>query len=198
MLGLLVDLRSQGDGELARRIMDARGRPDRAAEAELWRRFAPRVRLYGLRHLRREDEAEDLAQRVLLMTIEKLRAADVREPDRIGSFILGCARLTSRRARRKERDFASTSDIELPAAIESLALDTLVLRERLKGCFEALAERERTILVSTYYAEQPAAEVARTLGLSTVNVRVVRHRSLAKLRNCIEERVVEPMREEIS
>ena len=43
-----------------------------AAEAELYRRFAPRVRLYGLRHLRDEDEARDLSQQVMLLVIEKL------------------------------------------------------------------------------------------------------------------------------
>jgi RNA polymerase sigma-70 factor, ECF subfamily len=33
---------------------------DREAEAELLRRMAPRIRLYGLRHLRNEHVAEDL------------------------------------------------------------------------------------------------------------------------------------------
>jgi RNA polymerase sigma-70 factor (ECF subfamily) len=40
------------DSELARRIVAAGTRHDAAAEAELCRRFAPRIRLYGLRHLR--------------------------------------------------------------------------------------------------------------------------------------------------
>ena len=37
-------------------------------------RLAPRVRLYGLRHLRDPQAAADLAQQVLLMTLERLRA----------------------------------------------------------------------------------------------------------------------------
>jgi hypothetical protein len=61
------------DAHLARRVI-ASG-PDGAEpeEAELYRRFAPRVRLYGLRHLGDEHAAADLVQRVLLLTIEKLR-----------------------------------------------------------------------------------------------------------------------------
>jgi RNA polymerase sigma-70 factor (ECF subfamily) len=39
------------DGALARRVAAAGATPDSAAEAELYRRLAPRVRLYGLRHL---------------------------------------------------------------------------------------------------------------------------------------------------
>ena len=34
-----------------------------AAESELYRRFAPRVRLYGLRHLRDEDAARGWSSR---------------------------------------------------------------------------------------------------------------------------------------
>src|SRR5687767_10700647 len=68
----------QHDAELARRIAEAAPGMAREAEAELYRRLAPRVRLYGLRHLRDEQAAADLAQQVLLMTIEKLRAGELR------------------------------------------------------------------------------------------------------------------------
>ena len=90
-----------------------RGRraPDAAAEAELYRRLAPRVRLYGLRHLRDRHAAADLVQQVLLMTLERLRAGKLREPERIASFVLGMCRMAvlemrrgTRRARGAARD----------------------------------------------------------------------------------------------
>ena len=60
------------DGELVRLI--AAGAADApAAEAELCRRFAPRIRLYGLRHLRDEDRARDLVQAVLLAVLQAAR-----------------------------------------------------------------------------------------------------------------------------
>jgi len=43
---------------------------DLEAEAELFQRMAPRIRLYGLRHLRNAHAAEDLAQQVCLTTLE--------------------------------------------------------------------------------------------------------------------------------
>ena len=65
------------------------------------------MRLYGLKHLRDEAAADDLAQQVLLVTIERLRAGEVRNPDEIGSFILGTSRMladsTQRKTRRRER-----------------------------------------------------------------------------------------------
>jgi hypothetical protein len=68
------------DASLARRIAAAHPGTDAEAEGALYRRLAPRVRLYGLRHLRDGPAAADLMQQVMLMTLEKLRAGDVRQP----------------------------------------------------------------------------------------------------------------------
>jgi RNA polymerase sigma-70 factor (ECF subfamily) len=79
------------DAELAGRVRGG----DRAAEAELFRRLAPRVRLYGLRHLRDPAASDDLVQDVLLMTFDSLRAGKVREDERLASYVLGtCRRMT--------------------------------------------------------------------------------------------------------
>ena len=71
------------DGELVRRIGLG---PDAVAEAGLFDRMAPRIRLYGLRHLRDRDAAEDLVQNVLIVTLEALRAGRLREGDRLARF----------------------------------------------------------------------------------------------------------------
>src|ERR1044071_1532998 len=78
------------DSDLAQRIAAPRGDAD--AEAELCRRFAPRIRLYGLRHLRSAAGAADLVQDVLLMTLTKLRAGALRDSGKLASFILGTCR----------------------------------------------------------------------------------------------------------
>ncbi len=184
------------DGALARRIAGAGGatreRPDAAAEAELYRRLAPRVRLYGLRHLRDRTAAADLAQQVLLMTIERLRAGEVREPERIASFVLGAARMTAMEMQRGERRreellgtwapaFAGATEGEAVEMAEPLVLD----RDRLAGCLEGLAERERSVVVLSFFADKPADEVGAELGITGGNVRVIRHRALGRLRDCM-------------
>jgi RNA polymerase sigma-70 factor (ECF subfamily) len=176
------------DAELARRVAAARARPDGTAEGELCRRLAPRIRLYGLRHLRDPHAAQDLVQQVLLATLERLRAGKVREPERIVSFVLGMCRMTvleiRRGARRRETLLATYGDApEAVDAPEPLALDA----GRLAGCLEALAERERSVVTLTFLAEKPAEEVARALGLTAGNVRVIRHRALGRLRACMGE-----------
>ena len=172
------------EAELARRVAAAGERVDAQAEAELCRRLARRVRLYGLRHLRDAQAAADLVQTVMLTTLERLRAGEVREPDKIASFVLGMCRMTvleiRRGTRRREALLAAYWDAE--EAYEPPALET----ERLAGCLEALAERERSVVLLSFFADKAAGEVAAELGLSAGNVRVIRHRALGRLRECME------------
>ena len=85
------------DAELVRLIGSG---DDREAEAELFRRMAPRIRLYGLRHLRDEHASDDLTQQVLITTLEALRAGRLREPEKLASFVLGTCRMTVLNLRR--------------------------------------------------------------------------------------------------
>src|SRR5678815_1702422 len=139
------------DGELARRIA---GPPDggaQPAEAELYRRFAPRVRLYGRRHLRDEAAAQDLAQDVLLIAIERLRAGAVRNPDEIGSFILSTARLTATTRKRTDTRRTRLGD-QLPVteAIDADFVDAVDL-PRMAQCLNTLEAHARQVIVLTYY-----------------------------------------------
>ena len=179
-------LASPEDGALARRIAAAGASLDAAAEAELCRRLAPRIRLYGLRHLRDRHAAADLVQQVLLMTLERLRAGKLRDPDRVASFALGTSRMVvlemRRGAWRREELLAAYGDSEAVfEAPEPMALDP----DRLAGCLEALAERERSVVVLTFFSDKPADEVGAELGIAAGNVRVIRHRALGKLRACM-------------
>src|SRR5262249_53236000 len=56
---------------------------------------------------------------------------------------------------------------------------------RLRRCLEVLPERERTIVLLSFYDERSAADVGGGVGLSAANVRVVRHRSIEWLRRCL-------------
>jgi len=58
--------------------------------------------------------------------------------------------------------------------------------DRLRRCLERLSERERSVVVLSFYAERRSAEIASEVGLSAANVRVVRHRALVRLRGCME------------
>jgi RNA polymerase sigma-70 factor (ECF subfamily) len=171
------------DAELALRIGTG---TDREAEAELFRRMAPRIRLYGLRHLRDPHASDDLTQQVMITTLEALRAGRLREPGKLASFVLGACRMTvlelRRGAQRKQRLLDQFGqDLLAPAPPPLPHLD----RERLARCMEGLKERERAVVVMTFYDEQTGADVAGFLGVSEANVRVIRHRAIRDLRACM-------------
>lgn len=179
------------DGALAACVSEGRG-ADREAEAELCRRFALRIRLYGLRHLGDAAGAADLIQDVLMVVLERLRRGTLREPERLASFVLGTCRqavLDRRRgAARRDAllgrfgDGLATAEAALPA------LDV----ERLDRCMDGLPPRERAVLQLTFYAERSGEEIARELDTTAGNVRVVRHRAVAHLRACMGAEEVAP------
>ena len=170
------------DADLALRI----GHGDQEAEAEVCRRMAPRIHLYGLRHLRSAPAADDLVQQVLLAMLEALRARRVRDLNKLPHFVLGTCRMTvvglRRSASRQERLLAEFGSALVPAQPTAPQLDD----DQLARCVQALNERERSVVVLTFYDEQTAAETAAFLGTSESNVRVIRHRAIRQLRSCME------------
>lgn len=171
------------DAELVRQIGSGN---DGEAEAEFCRRMRPRIRLYGLRHLRDEYAADDLAQQVLLIVLEALRAGRLRQPEKLAAFVLGTCRMAMLNLRRgtqiKER-LLKQFGAGLPAAAPPPV--PFLDRDRLERCVQNLSERERTVVVMTFYDEQTGADVATFLGVSEANVRVIRHRAIHQLRKCM-------------
>lgn len=171
---------------LARRITGGPPGSTDAEEAELYRRFAPRVRLYGRRHLRNDAAGDDLAQDVLLLTIERLRAGEVRQPEEIGSFILGTSRMMAHSQRRVARRRGALAVRFMETAVETAPSSMSTLdTPRVAACLRALAERDRLVVLLTFYAELEAPRIAADLGVSPGAVRAIRHRAMARLRDCV-------------
>jgi RNA polymerase sigma-70 factor (ECF subfamily) len=176
------------DAHLARRIAD--GGPDgRTAEEELCRRFSVRIRLYGRRHLRDDQAADDLVQLVLVRVLEALRSGRVENPQAIASFVLGTCRNVTwdlRRAERRQRLIESEA-LAIPAVVSPPAMSEHDIVQ-LFMCMQQLPERDSQVIRMTFMEDRDTDEVARRLGLTEGNVRVVRHRAIAKLHDCMEER----------
>ena len=179
------------DGVLAREIAETDAGTATAAEAELYRRFAPRVRLYGLKHLSSRDAAEDLAQQVMLLVITRLRAGEVRDPDQIASFVLGTSRMMTNSQRRNEHRRAELhARFAVRDAVVDARSEAALDRDRIAPCLAAIRERDRAILLLTFYADKSTNAIADALGTTAGAIRVSRHRALASMRDCIEARRV--------
>jgi RNA polymerase sigma-70 factor (ECF subfamily) len=175
-----------GYGELVRSVA-AGGSSARDAETAVCREFAPRIRLYGLRHLRDEDRAADLVQVVLMATIEALRAGRVEEPEHLDRFVLGICRNTVHRLRDGDARVVSrpNEEIDLGSVMpDTERLDTVALFR----CIAALDSKPRAVLYLTFQHEESSEEIATKLGTTTANVRVLRHRAVAQVRACLDSK----------
>src|SRR5688572_19777958 len=98
-------MRELSDAELALAMASSAG--SNPAEAELYRRFAPRIELYGRRHLGSHAAAKDLVQEVLLEVVEAVRNQRLQNPASLAAFVLGTCRNVTwdvyRSERRRER-----------------------------------------------------------------------------------------------
>ena len=91
---------------------------------------------------------------------------------------------TERKARRREHLTAlfHAPELYVEPVVES---DDISVVER---CLHVLSERDRRVLVLTFYAEKTSGEIADELGVTGTVVRVARHRALERLRECVQLR----------
>jgi len=163
----------------------------REAERGLCRRYAPRIRLYGLRHLRDEERARDLVQTVLLAVLQAAREGKVRAPEQLVRFVLGTCRNAVLRVREIDRRAEPATDEVLVAAAGTEAPRDPVNAAVLLRCLGSLGDRARRVLELSFHEELESDEVATRLALTRGNVRVIRHRALAALRACLDAPVRE-------
>ena len=154
-------------------------------EAEIGARFADPIRAFCRRHGASEADAADLVQQALLVTLQALREGRVRDLGRLDGFVFGTCRQLVRSLRRgaarRAAVLAALPDegASLPVERDSREIARL---ERVLG---AMPDRARRILLWTFCEGRSAEEIARDLGTSSENVRVIRHRSLRSLRRAL-------------
>jgi RNA polymerase sigma-70 factor (ECF subfamily) len=169
------------------RAVDLHGERERERERELCGTYAGRIRSYGMRHLRDRVLADDLVQLVLLAVVQALRAGRVEAVERLDAYVFGTARnicMDLRRGDARLRRVAEQAARELPASY--LPAWEAVDRGRLQDCLGALEPRDRAVIIATFIEDRDSDEIGATLQLSAGNVRVIRHRALARLRDCVE------------
>lgn len=165
---------------------------ERQAEEVLCERFAPAVRAFARRRLRGVDAIEEFTQDVLLLLVEAVRAGRVEQGERVGGFVLGiCRNLAFDRARQQERREALWQAYGV--VLESVSVQA-VEREpyqvaHLEDCLSQLSRRARDVVRLGFVEARGHDEVAAELNITPQNARVMRHRTLASLRECMSKRM---------
>ncbi len=179
-------VRTLENGALVRQIA-ARLADAPVAEAELCRRFSPRAQLYGLKHLRHPEQARDLAQAVMVAVLLAARESKILDASRLDRFVLGTCRNVASRMREVDAQARPTEATELEALAGAAPGLELIDQKALYGCLRQLDERGRRVVYLAFHEQASTEEIATGLGTTAGNVRVLRHRAVAQLRECLDD-----------
>jgi RNA polymerase sigma factor (sigma-70 family) len=161
---------------------------DRAAEALLVERYGPAIRRFLGRRVFSPTAVDDLFQDSFVVAISRLRDGRVRAADRLGCFMIGIARrlvLSYLRRKAKPRTLVRSpdgllSDDTSPEQAAEREIVRGLVGARLRGMELA---RDREALVRRYLLEEDTGTIARELGVSPGEVRVVLCRARRRLRS---------------
>jgi RNA polymerase sigma-70 factor, ECF subfamily len=168
-------------------------RQDRAAFAELFEHFAPRVKTFMRRSGASEGSADELAQETLLAVWRK---AALFEPSTWGAsaWIFTIARNLRIDALRRDRRGAAheTSDVEAEFQVdESPQPDSLVAaaqaEERVRGALAELSNEQMQVVELAFYEEKAHAEIAEILQIPLGTVKSRLRLAMNRLRNLLGE-----------
>jgi RNA polymerase sigma-70 factor (ECF subfamily) len=169
------------------RTLAERARSDRAAFAQLYRRYVDRVYAYCYRRLGDQTAAEDTTADVFtkaLAAIPRYRA----EAGSFRAWLFTIAHHAVVDERRRKRPlpllFAEEEHSPVPGP-EQQAL-TADRAQRLRALLDRLAPDQARV-VELRLAELDDKEIARVLGRSPGAVRVAQHRAVKRLRALIDD-----------
>ena len=174
---------------LARRVQAG----DAAAETELVERYSRGVHFLLTELTRDPARADDLHQETFRLVLEKVRAGELREPEKLPGFIRQIARNLfiadyRKAARRGLEDLDSVAPPADPAPDQLAqvlqAEDARLLRQLLA---ELRPERDRLVLFRFYLAGEPKERICADLGLAGSAFNVVLHRARHRFKALVEQ-----------
>ena len=176
------------DDELASLAARARSGSSRAFD-ELAARVRGRVRCWAARVVGDPDDADDVAQLVLMRVAERLSSFDGRS--RFSTWLFQVTRrvaLNRVRTEERRRAILSRSTMVERTAIEDVEIDREAARlvELVRAHYAELTPRQREVFEMADLQELSGAEIARPLGIEPSTVRVL----LLQARRTIRRRML--------
>lgn len=169
---------------------------ERPAEAELVERYGRAVALLLGRHTRSREVAEDLYQDTFRVALEKLRAGELRQPDKLPGFLARIAKNLATEHYRKVGRRKTEADSEVAhaaAVVPDSQLGNLLSRERAalvrRVIGELGTERDRELLLRFYIAEEDKDALAADFGLDNLQFNRILYRARQRYKALLEARL---------
>lgn len=153
---------------------------------QVYTEYYPRIFRHVNKKISHYQEAEDLAQEIMTVCYNNFEKYDP-EKASLGTWIYVIMNNRLKNYYRDKKVMASLDDDEsfLELASEEVLEEAVLIEEQkclLMEAIEQLSEREKQIVMYTYFQGKTSAEVAELMHMSAGNVRVVLNRTLNKLR----------------
>jgi len=167
---------------------------EQGAEEELVQRYSRGVYFVINQSVSDSSVADDIYQDTFRLVLEKVRAGEVREPERLSGFISSMARNLvidhfRRSARQKAREDA-TPDPPIPSP-EPSQLDRLVREEQgllARRVLDSLPSgRDRKVLYRFYIADDEKEDICAELGVSALHFNQILFRAKERYKKLFEE-----------
>ena len=159
---------------------------DRAAFAQLFQHFAPRVKSYGLRLGATDPAAEELAQETLLAVWRKAAQFD---PERASAstWIFTIARNLRIDAIRRERPAPPPEDDADPSPLADALLSGAEQDGRVRQALGALPPEQLQVIRLSFFSDAPHSAIAESLGLPLGTVKSRLRLAMMRLRALLED-----------
>jgi RNA polymerase sigma-70 factor (ECF subfamily) len=159
---------------------------DRAAFAELFQHFAPRVKSYGMRLGAPGPAAEELAQETLLKV---WRNAAQFDPARASAstWIFTIARNLRIDAQRRDRPPPEPAEDVDPSPLADAVISGAEQEARVRRALGGLTPEQLQVIQLSYFSETPHAAIAESLGLPLGTVKSRLRLAMGRLRALLED-----------
>lgn len=168
-------------------------RQDRAAFAELFRHYAPRIKAFLMRGGSDAEVAQEVAQEALILVWRKAASFDRRRAS-AATWIYAIAR--NKRIdliRRSNRPAIETDDWLAVFAADEADADTSVLAgqtySRVKELLEDLSAEQLLVIRKAFFEDKSHSVIAQELGLPLGTVKSRIRLALGRLRERLEKEV---------
>ncbi len=189
-----MSLNSSTAAQLVARIQSG----DAQAEHELVERYRRPIGAMLRQRLSQHADVEDFVQDTLSLALGKIRDGQVREPDKLGSFLMSMARnlvtehFRRLQRRRTEADSDRVAEQAAPGSERHAGSEArLLAEERAQLVRRMLLEldtgRDRDILTRFYLQEEEKASICDDLGLSSLHFNRVLHRARQRYKKAFED-----------
>jgi len=132
-------------------------------------------------------DAEDLTQQTFLTAQQKRH--QVREPDKVGRWLLAIVRSCYLKSRRRRRPVPAISlELDVDQIPEQMAAESSVDPERLQAAIDQLADEFKLVLAMFYFQELSYKEIAAELEIPIGTVMSRLARAKGRLRQILSRR----------